>query len=139
MVEAYIQITCFKVGTVESNTTGSALGRQPPWIIRQMRINLVTPFAEKDAVKALGARWDATKKLWYIIDVADLTPFLRWIPNLEADTDNSDAGGTPRTTKPRSSPPKPTKDPAPSKPVSEVPHCGCDVLPWEDCKHTAKP
>jgi|APLow6443716910_1056828.scaffolds.fasta_scaffold65502_1 hypothetical protein len=23
-----------------------------------MRINLVTPFAEKDAVKALGARWD---------------------------------------------------------------------------------
>src|SRR5450830_501924 len=104
-----------------------------------MRINLVTPFAEKDAVKALGARWDATKKLWYITDVADLTPFLRWIPNLEAATDNSDAGGTPRTTKPRSYPPKPTKDPAPSKPVSEVPHCGCDVLPWEDCKHTAKP
>jgi hypothetical protein len=26
-----------------------------------MRINLVTPFAEKDAVKALGARWDAAK------------------------------------------------------------------------------
>ena len=37
-----------------------------------MRINLVTPFAEKDAAKALGARWDATKKLWYIVDVADL-------------------------------------------------------------------
>ena len=42
-----------------------------------MRINLVTPFAEKDAVKALGARWDAAKKLWYITDVADLTPFMR--------------------------------------------------------------
>jgi len=28
-----------------------------------MRINLVTPFAEKEAVKALGARWDATKKI----------------------------------------------------------------------------
>ena len=42
-----------------------------------MRINLVTPYAEKDAVKALGARWDATKKLWYIVDVADLTPFNR--------------------------------------------------------------
>nr|MDP2192790.1 DUF5710 domain-containing protein [Rhodoferax sp.] len=36
-----------------------------------MRINLVTPFAEKDAVKALGARWDAAKKIWYITDVAD--------------------------------------------------------------------
>jgi hypothetical protein len=38
-----------------------------------MRINLVTPFAEKDAVKALGARRDATRKVWYIQDVADLT------------------------------------------------------------------
>ncbi|MDP2370491.1 DUF5710 domain-containing protein [Rhodoferax sp.] len=27
-----------------------------------MRINLIAPFAEKDAVKALGARWDAAKK-----------------------------------------------------------------------------
>jgi hypothetical protein len=44
-----------------------------------MRINLVTPFAEKDAVKALGARWDPAKKLWYITDVADLTLFMRWI------------------------------------------------------------
>jgi hypothetical protein len=42
-----------------------------------MRINFVTPFAEKDAVKALGARWDAAKKCWYITDVADLTPFTR--------------------------------------------------------------
>jgi hypothetical protein len=33
-----------------------------------MRINLLTPFAEKDAVKALGARWDAAKKCWYIVD-----------------------------------------------------------------------
>ena len=57
-----------------------------------MRINLVTPFAEKDAVKALGARWDASQKLWYIVDVADLTPFLRWIPNMEAAKDGSDAG-----------------------------------------------
>ena len=34
-----------------------------------MRINLVTPFAEKYAAKALGARWDAAKKCWYIVDV----------------------------------------------------------------------
>lgn len=36
-----------------------------------MRINLVTPFAEKDAVKALGARWYAATKVWYITDVAE--------------------------------------------------------------------
>jgi hypothetical protein len=32
-------------------------------IISLMRINLVTPYAEKDAVKALGAKWDGAKKL----------------------------------------------------------------------------
>ena len=42
-----------------------------------MRINLVTPFAEKEAAKALGARWDGVKKVWYIVDVEDLTPFMR--------------------------------------------------------------
>jgi len=67
-----------------------------------MRINLVTPFAEKDAVKSLGARWDATKKIWYIADVADLTPFLRWIPNLAAATEDSTNGAT----RPKKSTPK---------------------------------
>ncbi len=60
-----------------------------------MRINLVTPFAEKDAVKALGARWDAAKKLWYITDVADLSPFMRWIPNLEAASEPTDGAAKP--------------------------------------------
>lgn len=99
-----------------------------------MRINLATPFAEKDAAKALGARWDSAKKTWYITDVTDITPFQRWIPNMEAAT------GTAGTTRPA------TK--APNGPAGEpkgvitgssldVPHCGCEVLPWEDCIHTA--
>ena len=100
-----------------------------------MRINLVTPFAEKDAAKALGARWDAAKKLWYIVDVADLTPFLRWIPDVDAATANALEGAV-----------------LPSKQAEEasikrsagvittstlkVPHCGCSVRAWEDCSHT---
>jgi hypothetical protein len=36
-----------------------------------MRINLVTPFADEDAVKALEARWDAAKKVWYITVVVE--------------------------------------------------------------------
>ncbi len=94
-----------------------------------MRINLVTPFAEKDAVKALGARWDPAKKVWYINDVADLTPFQRWIPDLKAAAD----GGS-------NSPPAPVhKLPASAQrkqPALTVPHCGCPVLPWEPCAHT---
>lgn len=100
-----------------------------------MRINLTTPFAEKDAVKALGARWDGSKKLWYIVDVTDLTPFLRWIPNMESAMDGSDAVA--QSTKSKSTPPKRTQAPVPSISVNDVPHCGCDVRPWEDCVHTA--
>jgi hypothetical protein len=98
-----------------------------------MRINLVTPFAEKDAVKALGARWDTTRKTWYITDVEDLTPFMRWIPNLEAATESSKAG----TTQVKANPPKAHSQGVTTKPAVEVPYCGCDVLPWEDCEHTA--
>ena len=101
-----------------------------------MRINLVTPFAEKDAVKALGARWDAAKKLWYIEDVSDLGPFLRWIPNSDAAIESATSASQPLKTRPTLTPLKPNSPP-PSKAVSEVPHCGCDVLPWDDCVHTS--
>lgn len=97
-----------------------------------MRINLVTPFAEKDAVKALGARWDATKKLWYIVDVSDLKPFLRWIPNADAEIAGSDAATS--TSKSRTL--KTVARPITSH--NQVPNCGCDVLPWDDCVHTEK-
>ena len=104
-----------------------------------MRINLVTPFAEKDAVKALGARWDASKKLWYIVDVEDLTPFMRWIPNMEVATENAVTASQPQAKKPSSALSQKPKTPTPSRAVSEVPHCGCSVLPWDDCVHTNTP
>ena len=107
-------------------------------IIRQMRINLVTPFAEKDAVKALGARWDAAKKLWYIVDVADLTPFMRWIPNMEMAAENA-VSASQQETKPASARSQKSTAPPPSNSLSAVPHCGCSVLPWDDCVHTIKP
>ena len=99
-----------------------------------MRINLVTPFAEKDAVKALGARWDAAKKCWYIVDVADLAPFKRWIPDLDAAVDAS--GAVPKATKPKMSSRTPVIVPAKSD--AGVADCGCIVRPWDDCVHTIK-
>lgn len=99
-----------------------------------MRINLVTPFAEKDTVKALGARWDATRKCWYIVDVADLTPYARWIPDAAAITGL--AGDPPKVTKLKFT--LPTTANAHVKSGTGVADCGCDVLPWDDCVHTAK-
>jgi hypothetical protein len=90
-----------------------------------MRINLVTPFAEKDQVKALGARWDPTRKCWYIQDVKDLAPFARWVPQ---------AGAAPAGS---AAPAAATKTPR-TGPAQVAPHCGCDVLPWEACVHTPR-
>jgi len=101
-----------------------------------MRINLVTPFAEKDAAKALGARWDATKKVWYVKDVADLTAFMRWIPDLQAATENPAAGTAQPTTNPLGARAQQSRGVA-TTPTRVLPHCGCNVLPWDDCEHTA--
>lgn len=99
--------------------------------MRSMRINLVTPFAEKDAVKALGARWDPAKKIWYVNDVADLTPFQRWIPDLKAAT-NGGVASTAVAASARKTPSPPQR----KTPMMDVPHCGCAVLPWEPCAHS---
>lgn len=99
-----------------------------------MRINLKVPFAEKDTAKALGARWDAAQKLWYVKDVSDLTPFLRWIPDVKAATEGASSSGT------RQSGTVAIGEVAAviTGPSVVVPHCGCNVQPWEDCEHTAK-
>lgn len=39
---------------------------------------LAVPFAEKDAAKKLGARWNAERRSWYVPPSADVSPFSRW-------------------------------------------------------------
>ena len=45
------------------------------------RTYLNVPFAEKDAAKALGARWDPANKKWYIAADKDPAPFAKWQTN----------------------------------------------------------
>lgn len=44
-----------------------------------MRTNLQVPFAEKDAAKQLGARWDPARKVWFVENKADMSPFAKWL------------------------------------------------------------
>ena len=94
-----------------------------------MRIDLKVPYPEKDTAKALGARWDATKKFWYITDVADRTPFLRWIPDRAAASEPA-ASQTAKA-------PAASSAGVITRSLVELPCCDCRVLPWEDCEHTA--
>ena len=39
---------------------------------------LNVPFAEKDAAKELGARWDPELKKWFVPRGVDSSPFAKW-------------------------------------------------------------
>lgn len=39
---------------------------------------LNVPFAQKDEAKALGARWDAIKKKWFVPTGKDVALFAKW-------------------------------------------------------------
>lgn len=97
-----------------------------------MRVDLKVPFAEKDAAKAAGARWDVNRKVWYVIDPPDLNKFARWVPEMAAFQagQRSAKAAAPKAT------PAPQSASSPV-PLMALPDCGCNVAPWEDCEHTA--
>lgn len=53
---------------------------------------LNVPYSQKDAAKALGARWDPSKKKWYIPAKRDITPFAQW--HIQGNTTKSTAAST---------------------------------------------
>lgn len=49
------------------------------------RVDLNVPFSEKDRAKALGARWDAAGKTWFVPDGVNPEPFAEWIEGPSAE------------------------------------------------------
>lgn len=52
-------------------------------------VSLKVPFNEKDQAKALGARWNAEAKQWYVPQGVDSAPFAKWFtdaPNIASST-----------------------------------------------------
>jgi hypothetical protein len=41
---------------------------------------LDVPYSEKDGAKALGARWNPTRRRWYVPDGVATEPFEKWLP-----------------------------------------------------------
>lgn len=42
------------------------------------KVYLNVPYAEKDAAKTLGAKWDAAKKKWYAPAGTEISSFSKW-------------------------------------------------------------
>lgn len=87
-------------------------------------ILLKVPYAEKDEAKALGARWNPTRKCWYVPDGKDTAPFARWIAEGAASAGTDGAAKAPSS-----------RDAHGAKPVTgskyvELPHA-CN--PFEEC------
>ena len=48
---------------------------------------LIVDFSQKAVVKALGARWDARERKWFVPEGRDLIPFNAWLPASLRSTD----------------------------------------------------
>ena len=64
--------------------TPAVTERETPMHTSEQRVNLAVPYAEKEAAKAVGARWDKAQKMWYAPPGADLNALNRWRPSNEA-------------------------------------------------------
>ena len=102
-------------------------GKQPLNRV-EMRTNLQVPFAEKDDAKRLGARWDAARKVWYVENKADMSPFARWLPTRNATSGIGEASLNPTPAKSRQT----TGMTIVGCNYVEQPRI-CDCLPWEVC------
>jgi hypothetical protein len=66
-------------GMPTSATTPSPAGEASAHPVAQADTPLNVPYADKDAVKALGARWLPDQKRWVIPAGLDLAPFSAWL------------------------------------------------------------
>lgn len=80
-----------------------------------MIVWLNVPFAQKDEAKRLGARWSVAQKKWYVQDVENLAPFMRWMDE--------------RLTRPTKSQPPKTSHPGRQRKKSGTPKNGGDPNP----------
>lgn len=93
---------------------------------------LNVPYAQKDAAKALGARWDAAAKKWFVPAGKDIALFAQW--QMDAESASASSATIINTTGTKQSPVKNTSQTAgtfthPTIP-DFVPYSG-DAPPWD--------
>lgn len=61
----------------------------------ETNISLKVPFSEKDQAKALGARWNAEQKLWYVPQGVEAAPFAQWFSDAASPVPSKSASNSP--------------------------------------------
>lgn len=101
-----------------------------------MRINLKVPYAQKDAAKELGARWDATRKIWYVVDPESIEVFSDWMPEVHEDAASAATTARAKPTATASATAATPRAGVFTGPRIFKPVCDCAALPWAHCQHT---
>jgi hypothetical protein len=83
---------------------------------------LNVPYAEKDAAKALGAKWDAATKKWYVPGTLDIALFAKWT----AESANQNPSTIPAATKAS----KPKADTITKPSIKDFVAYDGDIPPW---------
>lgn len=74
-----------KLSAAPGGANSRAVGEKPaPAAANSARVFLKVPFAEKDTAKSMGARWDASRKKWYVPQGLDPALFSRWNADVKA-------------------------------------------------------
>ena len=73
-------IARMKLSSSNTRANSAVENNQTHTIATPTRTDLTVPYADKDVVNALGAQWDATRKVWYVKAGLDLKPFKQWLP-----------------------------------------------------------
>lgn len=54
--------------------------REEPAKEQPKQLKLSVSYADKDEIKALGAKWSKQEQSWYVLEGTDLQPFYKWLP-----------------------------------------------------------
>lgn len=124
-----------------------------------MRIDLNVPYAEKDQAKQWGAKWDAARRIWYVENVQNLEPLMRWMPeHLKRPDDASSVlqlEQAPRISGAKLRKLKKAEQRKKQREIAKNTHFivgpvtprtdfsmfdpGCSCVPWEWCEHNPGP
>jgi hypothetical protein len=105
-------------------------------------VYLAVPYEQKDEARALGARWDSDRRLWWI-DRRNIPLFpgvYRWIvgnPALRAQAQAADSFLRRQSAALQKRPKRKAQPRAEKAPTAvRLASCACQCLPWEDCEHS---
>lgn len=96
------------------------------------------PFSDKDKAKQLGAKWNATRKSWYIPDGVPITAFERWLPKSDGSEPAKTVKSTPGKQSDGASPTVAAPPKWPTHAGSKFFKIDHSCIPWETCEICAK-